>query len=157
MLAILKKEFHSFFASPVGYLVIGLFLILNGLFLWVFDNDFNLFDYGFADLTPFFHAVQLSTLFFIWGERWRTGCIWNMTMQVWLLVIESRCGWQDKKPNRWNYYHGSTHLWWYWAPCRHFFDRALAFLYRHDYWFCYRWGWLFVVAYESKKKKVTSL
>jgi len=37
-----------------------------------------------------------------------------------------------------------------------FFERALAFLYRHDYWFCYRWGWLFDVAYESKKKKVTS-
>ena len=65
MLAILKKEFHSFFASPVGYLVIGLFLILNGLFLWVFDNDFNLFDYGFADLTPFFQLVPWIFIFLI--------------------------------------------------------------------------------------------
>ena len=63
MLAILKKEFYSFFASPVGYLVIGLFLILNGLFLWVFDNDFNLFDYGFADLTPFFSARTVDFYF----------------------------------------------------------------------------------------------
>ena len=65
MLAILKKEFHSFFASPVGYLVIGLFLILNGLFLWVFDNDFNLFDYGFADLTPFFQLAPWIFIFLI--------------------------------------------------------------------------------------------
>ena len=65
MLAILKKEFHSFFASPVGYLVIGLFLILNALFLWVFDNDFNLFDYGFADLTPFFQLVPWIFIFLI--------------------------------------------------------------------------------------------
>ena len=65
MLAILKKEFHSFFASPVGYLVIGLFLVLNWLFLWVFDNDFNLFDYGFADLTPFFQLVPWIFIFII--------------------------------------------------------------------------------------------
>ncbi|MFI8379586.1 gliding motility-associated ABC transporter permease subunit GldF [Leeuwenhoekiella sp. NPDC079379] len=65
MIAILKKEFHSFFASPVGYLVIGLFLILNWLFLWVFDNDFNQFDYGFADLTPFFQLVPWIFIFLI--------------------------------------------------------------------------------------------
>ena len=65
MIAILKKEFHSFFASPVGYLVIGLFLVLNALFLWVFDNDFNLFDYGFADLTPFFQLVPWIFIFLI--------------------------------------------------------------------------------------------
>ena len=65
MLAILKKEFHSFFASPVGYLVIGLFLVLNWLFLWVFDNDFNLFDYGFADLTPFFQLAPWIFIFLI--------------------------------------------------------------------------------------------
>ncbi|RXG32479.1 gliding motility-associated ABC transporter permease subunit GldF [Leeuwenhoekiella marinoflava] len=65
MIAILKKEFHSFFASPVGYLVIGLFLVLNALFLWVFDNDYNLFDYGFADLTPFFQLVPWIFIFLI--------------------------------------------------------------------------------------------
>lgn len=65
MIAILKKEFHSFFASPVGYLVIGLFLVLNALFLWVFENDFNLFDYGFADLTPFFQLVPWIFIFLI--------------------------------------------------------------------------------------------
>ena len=41
MFAILKKEFNSFFASPIAYLVIGLFLLLNGLFLFVFNDDFK--------------------------------------------------------------------------------------------------------------------
>ena len=33
----------------------------------------------------------------------------------------------------------------------------IGMIIRHDYWFCYRRGWLFVVAYESKKKKVASI
>ncbi|MGB5360780.1 MAG: gliding motility-associated ABC transporter permease subunit GldF, partial [Eudoraea sp.] len=36
MLAIFKREVFSFFTTPVGYLIIGFFLVLNGLFLWVF-------------------------------------------------------------------------------------------------------------------------
>ncbi|PHR96930.1 MAG: gliding motility-associated ABC transporter permease subunit GldF [Leeuwenhoekiella sp.] len=65
MFSILKKEIHSFLASPVGYLVIGLFLVLNGLFLWVFDSGFNIFDYGFADLTPFFQLTPWIFIFLI--------------------------------------------------------------------------------------------
>lgn len=54
MFAIFRKEISAFFASPVGYLVMVLFLILSGLFLWVFKGPFNVFDYGFADLSLFF-------------------------------------------------------------------------------------------------------
>jgi len=54
MIAIFRKELSSFFTSPVGYLVMVAFLVLSGLFLWVFKGAFNLFDYGFADLSPFF-------------------------------------------------------------------------------------------------------
>lgn len=53
MVAIFKREIQSFFTSPIGYMVIGLFLVLNGLFLWVFKGPFNIFDYGFADLGNF--------------------------------------------------------------------------------------------------------
>ena len=42
MFPILKKEFNSFFAGPIAYLVIGLFLLMNGLYLWVFKDDFNI-------------------------------------------------------------------------------------------------------------------
>ncbi len=65
MLAILKKEINTFFASPIGYLVITLFLILNGLFIWVFKGDFNILDYGFADLSTFFLLAPWILLFLI--------------------------------------------------------------------------------------------
>lgn len=65
MFAILKKEIHTFFASPIGYLVIALFLILNGLFLWFFKGDFNIIDNGFADLSNFFVLAPWILLFLI--------------------------------------------------------------------------------------------
>lgn len=65
MIAIFKREIRSFFTSPIGYLVIGLFLILNGLFLWVFKGPFNIFEYGFADMGLFFLLAPWVFLFLI--------------------------------------------------------------------------------------------
>jgi ABC-2 type transport system permease protein len=65
MFAILKKEIQSFFASPVGYLVVGLFLITNGLFLWVLKGDYNIFNYGFADLSGYYFLAPWLFLFLI--------------------------------------------------------------------------------------------
>jgi len=65
MFAILKREINSFFASSVGYLVIALFLVINGLFLWVFQGDFNILDNGFADLSSFFLIAPWVFLFLI--------------------------------------------------------------------------------------------
>ncbi|MDB2462612.1 gliding motility-associated ABC transporter permease subunit GldF [Algibacter sp.] len=65
MLAILRKEINSFFASPIGYLVIAIFLILNGVFLWLFKGEFNVLDYGFADLSSFFLLAPWILIFLI--------------------------------------------------------------------------------------------
>ena len=65
MYAILKKEFNSFFASPIAYLVIGVFLLVNGLFLWVFKDNFNILNAGFADLSSFFYVTPWMFLFLI--------------------------------------------------------------------------------------------
>jgi ABC-2 type transport system permease protein len=65
MKAILFKEFRSFFGSPIGYLVIALFLLLNGLFLWVFEGEYNILNSGFADMTPFFTIAPWILLFLI--------------------------------------------------------------------------------------------
>ncbi len=65
MLAILKKEINSFFASPIGYLVIAVFLLLNGLFLWLFKGDFNILDSGFADMSAFFLLSPWILIFLI--------------------------------------------------------------------------------------------
>jgi ABC-2 type transport system permease protein len=65
MKAILFKEFRSFFGSPVGYLVIGIFLLITGLFLWVFEGDYNILNSGFSDMTPFFTIAPWIMLFLI--------------------------------------------------------------------------------------------
>ena len=65
MKSIVLREIKSFFGSPIGYLVIAIFLIINGLFLWVFEGDYNILNTGFADLTPFFTLAPLILIFLI--------------------------------------------------------------------------------------------
>lgn len=65
MRAILFKEINAFFSSVIGYLVIGVFLVVNGLFLWVFQGDFNIFKYGFANLSAFFKIAPWIFIFLI--------------------------------------------------------------------------------------------
>ena len=56
MKAILVREIKSFFGSLIGYLVIAVFLVLNGLFLWIFDGQYNILQSGYNDLAPFFRT-----------------------------------------------------------------------------------------------------
>lgn len=65
MKSIAFREIKSFFGSPIGYLVIAIFLLLNGLFLWVFDGEYNILQSGFADLTPFFTLAPWILIFLI--------------------------------------------------------------------------------------------
>ena len=65
MLAILKREINSFFSTSVGFMVIALFLILNGLLLWFIPGEFNILDNGFADLSSFFIIAPWVLLFLI--------------------------------------------------------------------------------------------
>jgi ABC-2 type transport system permease protein len=44
---------------------VGSFLLLNGLFLWVFKNEYNIFDYGFADLGNFFLLAPWIFVFLV--------------------------------------------------------------------------------------------
>ena len=65
MKSIVLREIKSFFGSPIGYLVIAIFLLLNGLFLWIFEGDFNILNSGFADLSPFFTISPWILIFLI--------------------------------------------------------------------------------------------
>lgn len=65
MTAILNKEIRSFFSSPTGYLVVGLFLVVCGLFLFVFEGSYNILDNGFADMSPFFNLAPWIFIFLI--------------------------------------------------------------------------------------------
>lgn len=64
MLAITKKEFYQFFSSLTGYITIILFLIINGLFLFVL-KDSNILDFGYASLDGFFSLAPWIFMFLI--------------------------------------------------------------------------------------------
>ncbi|NJO87347.1 MAG: gliding motility-associated ABC transporter permease subunit GldF [Lewinella sp.] len=64
MYAIFRKEINTFFSSLIGYLVIGLFLVILGLFLFVFPSS-SLLDGGFASLSSFFYLVPNVFIFLI--------------------------------------------------------------------------------------------
>lgn len=65
MLALLKKEIGNFFSSLIGYIVIVVFLIITGLFLWVFPNETNILDFGYAQIDGLFIIAPFVFLFLI--------------------------------------------------------------------------------------------
>ncbi|WP_222983960.1 gliding motility-associated ABC transporter permease subunit GldF [Flagellimonas meishanensis] len=97
MFAIFKREVRSFFTSPIGYLIVGSFLLLNGLFLWVFKGAFNIFDYGFADLGNFFLLAPWIFIFLVpaitmksFSDERRMGTLELLLIKpisVWQLVL----------------------------------------------------------------------
>jgi len=71
MLTILNKEFNAFLNSAVAYVVLGVFLVATGLFVWVFP-DSSILDYGFADLQTLFSLAPWLFLFLIPAITMRT-------------------------------------------------------------------------------------
>ncbi len=71
MLTILNKEFNAFLNSAVAYVVLGVFLVATGLFVWVFP-DSSVLDYGFADLQTLFSLAPWLFLFLIPAITMRT-------------------------------------------------------------------------------------
>ncbi|SDG54650.1 gliding motility-associated ABC transporter permease subunit GldF [Psychroflexus sediminis] len=65
MLAIFTKEFNSFFSTPVGFIVVGLFLISIGSLIWIIPGEFNIFNSGYVNLIPFFEALPRVFAFLI--------------------------------------------------------------------------------------------
>src|SRR5690606_31277847 len=97
MFAIFKREVRTFFTSPVGYLIVGAFLLLTGLFLWVFKGGYNIFDHGFADLGNFFLLVPWIFVFLVpavtmksFSEERKMGTLELLLIKpisVWQLVL----------------------------------------------------------------------
>lgn len=53
MWAICKKEWAQYFSGITGYLIIGFYLLINGLVLFVLPN-YNILDFGYASLQAYF-------------------------------------------------------------------------------------------------------
>ena len=64
MLSILKKEIVSYLSSLVAYITIGVFLLVLGLFLWVFP-DSSILNYGFASMESLFTTAPFLFMFLV--------------------------------------------------------------------------------------------
>lgn len=80
MFSLYIKEIRSFLSSIIGYIFMGVFLIISGLFLWVFPNVDNIMEAGMADLQGLFNLSQFLFLFLVpaitmrsFAEERRTG------------------------------------------------------------------------------------
>lgn len=80
MRVLILKEVRGFLGSLIGQVVVVVFLLLTGLFLWVFPN--NILDTGYADLAPLFFIAPWVFLFLVpavtmrsFSEEKRTGTI----------------------------------------------------------------------------------
>jgi ABC-2 type transport system permease protein len=80
MLALILKEIRGFLGSLIGHIVVVVFLLLTGLFVWVFPD--NILETGYADLAPLFFVAPWVFLFLVpavtmrsFSEERRTGTI----------------------------------------------------------------------------------
>src|SRR6202000_3497075 len=64
MWAVCKKELRQFFSSLTGYIAIIVFLLLNGVLLFVFPNT-NILDFGYTTLDKFFELAPWILLLLI--------------------------------------------------------------------------------------------
>lgn len=64
MISIFNKEINHFFSSLIAYIVIIVFLVVTGLFMWVIP-DTSVLKYNFATLEQLFSMAPLLFLFLI--------------------------------------------------------------------------------------------
>lgn len=64
MWRICKKGWQKFFSSLTGYIALAVFLLINGLLLFVFP-DSNILDFGYASLGSFFSLAPWVLLFLV--------------------------------------------------------------------------------------------
>ncbi len=96
MKSIYLKEISAFLSSLVGYVVLLVFLIAAGIFLWVLP-DTNIMDYGYASLEQFFTIAPWLLLFLIpavtmrsFADEYRGGTMeWLQTKPLTALQITS--------------------------------------------------------------------
>jgi len=63
--SLFRKEIKTFLGSLIGYLAVLVFLLVTGLFLWVFPGDYNIPDSGYATLEGLFSLAPWLYLFLV--------------------------------------------------------------------------------------------
>ena len=82
MYAIFVKELNSFFSSLAGLIAAIVFLVINGLFIWVFPGELNVLDGGYSTIDTLFIMAPWVFLFLVpaiamrsFSEEKKTGTI----------------------------------------------------------------------------------
>jgi ABC-2 type transport system permease protein len=82
MFALLIKEINSFLNSLIGYIVIAVFLLTIGLFMWIFPGELNVIDSGYANIdslfsiTPWVYMLLVPAVTMrLFSEEKKTGTI----------------------------------------------------------------------------------
>ena len=90
-----RREFASFFATPVAYVFIIIFLMLSGVFTFYIGG---LYERGQADLLPFFNFHPWLYLFLVpamamrtWSEERKSGSI-ELLMTLPVTALEAMLG-----------------------------------------------------------------
>ncbi len=92
MVSIFWKEINGIFSSLIGYMVIGLFLLLMGLMLWVFP-DYSILKYNYASLQQLFDIAPVIFLFLIPALSMRTFAEESQTGTIELLATKPITDW----------------------------------------------------------------
>lgn len=97
MYNLIKKELLQFFGSLIAYLILAVFALISGLFLWFFDGNMNILQGGYASLSPFFDLAPWLYLFLVpavtmrlFSEEVRSGTmelLLTRPLSVWQLVV----------------------------------------------------------------------
>jgi ABC-2 type transport system permease protein len=92
--AVMKRELRSYFATPVAYVFIVIFLVLASTFTFYLGN---FYERGQADLEPFFTFHPWLFLFLVpalsmrlWAEERKSGSIellMTLPIEVWQAVV----------------------------------------------------------------------
>ncbi|MCS7004102.1 MAG: gliding motility-associated ABC transporter permease subunit GldF [Cytophagales bacterium] len=96
MLAILQKEFVSFFYSAAAYVIWSVFLVAAGLFIWILP-DTSVLESGYASLEIFFEISPYLFLFLIpaitmntFSEEYKSGTIellYTRPLTDWQIIV----------------------------------------------------------------------
>jgi len=72
MYSLYRKEIKSYLSSLIGYIFIGVFLVIAGLFIWVFPNINNILFSNMASLQGLFNTSKFLFLFLVPAITMRT-------------------------------------------------------------------------------------
>lgn len=97
MLSLLNKEIQHFFSSPIGYLVSLAYVVSVALFFWFFEQNYNILDYGYADMTFFFMISSWVFCFIVpaitmasFSEEYRSGTfsvLQTLPVSTWSILV----------------------------------------------------------------------